>query len=81
MPHVRVVSDDEATGPLARLFRAALQRAGRVWHVVRLMSLNPEALETSMGLYRVLMFGRSPLSRAQREAIAVAVSRANDCYY
>ncbi|HET7855940.1 MAG TPA: carboxymuconolactone decarboxylase family protein, partial [Gaiellaceae bacterium] len=33
------------------------------------------------GFYRMIMFGDSPLSRAEREAIAVAVSAANDCFY
>jgi alkylhydroperoxidase family enzyme len=32
-------------------------------------------------LYRTLMFGPSPLSRSEREAIAVEVSRTNECHY
>jgi alkylhydroperoxidase family enzyme len=32
-------------------------------------------------LYRTSMYGPSPLSRAEREAIAVVVSAANDCFY
>jgi hypothetical protein len=34
-----------------------------------------------MELYRTIMFGGSGLSRAEREAIAVCVSAANDCHY
>jgi alkylhydroperoxidase family enzyme len=44
-------------------------------------SLNAAALEAHVRLYRTIMFGGSPLSRAEREAIAVAVSAANDCFY
>lgn len=44
-------------------------------------SLNPEALQGHLALYRAVMFGASPLSRSEREAIAVAVSAANDCHY
>ena len=44
-------------------------------------SLNPAAVEAHLGLYRTIMFGESPLSRVEREAIAVAVSAANDCHY
>jgi alkylhydroperoxidase family enzyme len=44
-------------------------------------SLNPDALSAHRALYRVVMFGPSGLSRAEREAIAVAVSAANDCHY
>ena len=81
MPHIRTVSDEEATGPLKQFFKAAVERAGRVWNVVRLMSINFPAMRASIQVYQALMFGPSPLSRAQREMIAVTVSRTNDCYY
>ena len=44
-------------------------------------SLNAAALDAHVRLYRTIMFGDSPLSRVEREAIAVAVSAANDCFY
>ncbi len=44
-------------------------------------SLNPEVLDAHVTLYRTIMFGRSGLSRSEREAIAVAVSAVNDCHY
>ncbi len=44
-------------------------------------SLNREALRGHLALYRAIMFGASPLSRAEREAIAVVVSAGNDCPY
>lgn len=44
-------------------------------------SLNQDALRAHLGLYRTIMFGPSPLSRSEREAMAVAVSAANDCHY
>jgi alkylhydroperoxidase family enzyme len=50
-------------------------------HVLASHSLNPEALQAHVELYRVVMFGKSGLSRAEREAIAVCVSAANDCHY
>lgn len=81
MPHIHQVSDDEAEGPAARELDAARRRAGRVWNIVRIMTPNPEALRASMGLYSTLMFGESPLSRAQREMLAVVVSRCNHCVY
>jgi len=81
MAHIRLVQDDEATGALARLYREALARAGRVFGIVRLMSPNPPVLEASMALYKAVMFGPSPLSRAQREMLGTVVSRANGCLY
>ena len=44
-------------------------------------SLNARALADHYRLYRTIMFGESELTRAEREAMAVAVSAANDCHY
>ena len=44
-------------------------------------SLNREALEGHLALYRTIMFVPSGLSRAEREAMAVCVSAVNDCHY
>jgi alkylhydroperoxidase family enzyme len=44
-------------------------------------SLNGEAMHAHIGLYHTIMYGDSPLSRSEREAIAVAVSAANSCHY
>ena len=81
MPYIRQITPDRATGLLKREFDAAIKRAGRVWNIVRIMSLNPRVLKNSMQLYGASMFGKSPLSRAQREMLATVVSRANDCHY
>ena len=50
-------------------------------HILASHSLNPEALEAHLLLYRTIMFGPSGVSRAEREAMAVCVSAANDCHY
>jgi alkylhydroperoxidase family enzyme len=50
-------------------------------HILQCHSLNPDALRDHVSLYRTIMFGDSDLSRAEREAIAVCVSAANDCHY
>ena len=81
MAFVRTVRDDEATGECARELRAARARAGRVWNIVRLMTPNPAVLHASMALYRAVMHGPSPLSRGQRELLAVVTSHENRCVY
>ena len=81
MAWIRTVADHEAEGRLARSFRAALGRAGRVFGIVRLMSVEPPLLDASLALYRAAMHGKGPLTRAQRELLAVVVSRANHCHY
>lgn len=77
---IRVVGPAEADGALS----AAYGRVGardRVANVIGVHSLHPDAMEAHVGLYRTLMFGPSPLSRLEREALAVVVSAANDCFY
>jgi alkylhydroperoxidase family enzyme len=81
MPHIRQISHEESTGRLRRLFDEAVARAGRIWNIVGIMSVNPPAMDASMNFYRAIMFGASPLSRAQREMLAVVTSSANDCFY
>ena len=81
MPYIRQVRVAEATGLLKKQFDAALERAGRVWHIIHIMSLNPPALDASMKLYGAIMFRGSPLTRWRREMLAVVTSKANDCFY
>jgi len=50
-------------------------------HILKSHSANRNVLRGHLALYRAVMFGPSGLSRAEREALAVTVSRINDCYY
>ena len=81
MPWIPTVPPNDATGDLKRHYDAAMKRAGRIWNIVRLMSQNPGVLAASMDFYRAVMFGPSPLSRRQREMLAVVVSATNGCHY
>ncbi len=81
MAWIEMVEDRDAKGLLADLFDAAKQRAGKVFNILRIQSANPRVMRRSIELYVETMKGRSPLSRAQREMLAVVVSQANDCDY
>jgi len=81
MAHLRLIDLEEATGPLKREYDEAMARAGKVFNIVKAMSLRPGVLRRSMALYRAIMFGSSRLTRAERELLATVVSRANDCHY
>jgi alkylhydroperoxidase family enzyme len=81
MPWIDQVPTDEASGLLKEQFDDALERAGRVWRIVHVMSLNPEALRDSIQFYVTVMKGESPLSRAQREMLATVVSAELECHY
>jgi alkylhydroperoxidase family enzyme len=81
MSRIRLVSREEATGPLAEDYAAAEKRAGRIWNIVKIMSPNPAVLRASMEFYKAVMYGPSPLSRVQREMLAVVVSATTGCRY
>lgn len=81
MPHIHVHDYEETSGVARREYDAALRRAGRIWNIVSIQGQLPEVMRDSMRLYQSIMFGPSPLTRAQREMIAVVTSRHNDCHY
>jgi alkylhydroperoxidase family enzyme len=81
VPHVRLIEEDEARGPLRAEYDAAVERAGKVFNIVKAMSLRPSVLKRSIDLYLEVMKGPSELSRQERELLAVVVSRTNDCHY
>lgn len=81
MPWIKQIPIAEATGLLKKEFDAAIKRAGRVWRIVHIMSLNPRAMQESMHFYSAIMHGASPLTRAQREMLAVVVSTELSCEY
>lgn len=81
MSHLRLIDVSEATGVLKAEYDAAVARAGKVFNIVRSMSLRPAVLSRSMELYRAIMFEPSGLSRQERELLATVVSRVNECFY
>jgi len=81
MPHLRLVSEDEADGLLKEEYDAAQERAGKVFNILKAMSLNPPVLKASMDLYKAIMFGESGLSRRERELLATVTSAQQDCHY
>lgn len=81
MPWIEQIPIEQATGLLKQEFDRAVKRAGRVWHMVHVMSMNAKAMRDSMRFYVTLMKGESPLSRVQRELLAVVVSAELECFY
>jgi len=81
MPWIKTFSLEEAKGFLKKEYEAAIKRASRIWNIVGIMSQNPRVMKASMDFYGAIMFGKSPLSRSQREMLAVVVSAANHCIY
>ena len=82
MAWIKTIPEDSAVGPLAQIYRAARERAGRVFNILSIQSLRPKVLRSSTRLYlEVMRSPESALSRGQREMIATTVSSLNGCFY
>ena len=81
MAWIKVVEPEDATGELKQQYDEAVERAGKVYNILRVQSLNPQTLKASMEIYKATMYGPSGLSRAEREMLATVVSWANRCFY
>ena len=81
MSWIEEIDVTEADGKLAAIYAELIKKRGKVANILQVHSLNPEAMSNHADLYMTLMFGKSGLSRAEREAIAVVVSATNECPY
>ena len=81
MAFIETVDPQDAEGIIKQEYEKGIQRSGRIFNILKIMSLSPAALKESMRLYLAIMYGQSDLSRAQREMLATVVSQANQCYY
>jgi uncharacterized peroxidase-related enzyme len=81
MAWIKIIEPEEATGELKQEYDQALRRAGKVFNILKVQSLNDRTLRASMELYLATMYGPSGLSRAEREMLATVVSWANRCFY
>jgi alkylhydroperoxidase family enzyme len=79
-PWIERIGPDEADGTLAEAYER-ISRGRALDHILEIHTLHPQSLIDHYALYRTSMFGPSPLSRVEREAIAVVVSASNDCFY
>ncbi len=50
-------------------------------HILRIHGVHPRVMRQHFELYRELMHHAGPLSREQRESVAIVISGANGCHY
>ena len=81
MAFIDIIEPKDATGSLKEIYNDLKKKRGKLAQIHKIQSLNPETITAHMDLYMSVMFSKSPLSRAQREMMAVVVSAANDCEY
>ena len=80
MTWIEVISEEEATGPLGSIYDR-LAPGGRVDNILKIHSLHPASLEAHLALYKNIMFGPGPVTKTEREMVAVVVSQTNGCHY
>lgn len=66
---------------MRRYFEVCEDKLGHVPNVLQAYSAHGPKLRNMASFYNELMLGESPLSKLEREMIAVVVSSANHCYY
>lgn len=81
MAYISYIPESRAGRELAELYRRYRETWGGVDNILRIHGHNPASMRAHYELYRLLMAGPSPLSRTQREMIAVVVSSLNGCFY
>ena len=82
MAWIKTIGPDKATGALKRLYDAVLKNRPKIKQVMLIQSLRPSTMRATNVWYADIMkSAESPLTRAQREMIAVVVSVANGCDY
>ena len=81
MTYIDIIDEQDAKGILKKEYERGILRSGKVFNILKIMSRSPAALRDAMAMYLTIMFGKSDLSRAQREMLATVVSKVNHCYY
>ena len=81
MAYIRDISESEAAGELAELYKRVGNPDGTVDNVMKIHALNVDSLRAHFEMYAAAMHNPSPLTRAEREMVATDVSRLNGCAY
>lgn len=81
MAWIKTIDPDDAPDELRAVYEDVIDSRGKLSNILRTHSLNPKALERHLALYDTLLFGRSGVRRAEREALATVVSAENGCAY
>ena len=76
-----MIDEEKAKGKLKEVYESIAGRGRKMAHILKVQSLNPEAMKAHYKFYRSIIFGKSDLTRAHREMIATVVSVENGCFY
>lgn len=81
MTWIKTVSPEKATGRTKQVYENIVAKRGHIANVFIAEGMDPEVLSHQVDLYMEAMLGPGPLSREEREMVAVVVSAANKSPY
>lgn len=81
MAWIEEILPEDADDELRELYERVVEPDGSVDHILRIHGIHPRSLGDHFELYVTAMRRASPLSKLQREMVAVVVSAINDCHY
>ncbi len=81
MAWIRTMDQDSASGKTKKVYDRILKERKHLANIFLAQGLEPDILEDHLNLYVHLMIGPGPLSREEREMVAVVVSAANRSAY
>jgi alkylhydroperoxidase family enzyme len=81
MAYIKQTPIEAAEGLLKKIYADSIARAGKVWNIVKISSINPRMTRAHLGFFGSVMKRNSALTMRMRETLAVVVSRVNHCLY
>ncbi len=81
MTWIRTIDPEKAEGRTKEVYDEIVAKRGHLANVFRAEGMEPDVLRHQIGMYTTLLLGPGPLSREEREMIAVVVSAANKSSY
>lgn len=81
MGWIKEINESEADGSLKEVYEEIQEKRGKIANILKIHSLNPQAMRAHLELYLTAMFEAVSLERKKCELLAVVVSNANKCEY
>jgi len=81
MTWIRTVAPEKASGKTKKVYDRIVKERGHLANIFLAQGMEPEVLESHLDMYVHLMIDPGPLTREERETIAVVVSAANRSAY
>jgi len=79
---IEMIPEPDAEGELKEWYdKLRDPEFGVVDNIMRIHSLHPTSMRDHYEMYHTVMYGKSKLTRPEREMVAVVVSAANRCVY